>query len=453
MSRVVPRLVPNIERAIMKRTAPSSLAARVKRLANHQPSSWATIGRGARPNLHGLLRYPAMMIPSMQGDILDAVLAEIDGPCRVTDPFVGSGTVMTEALIRGLDFVGIDINPLAALVCEAKIAVDAGADVENGVEVVLHHLARDVKMTIDVDFAGRAKWFSRDSAIYFSKIRRAIMHAEDVGTRKVLWVAFADTIRRCSNSRTSTYKLHVRPDAEMVDVSRVREVFFLALREVLQRTSDYQQILAQSRSKTPKARIICGDVRTAKIPTSRTRHQILVTSPPYGDNVTTIPYGQFSFLALNWIDPKDLPDGVDNALLANTHALDAASLGGSVLDAQEKHAEMVEVSPTYKRFSRQAKRDNRDVRKVSCFMYDYWEALHRVNSKALGSAHWVMTTGNRNAAGLKVPFDAINRDIVEALGGRCVTSIQRKLPVKRMPNRNSIGELINTETTLVAEFA
>jgi len=422
-------------------------------MATVQPQSWATVGRGARPNVHGLLRYPAMMIPSMQGDILDAVLEEVDAPCRVWDPFVGSGTVMTEALIRGLDFTGVDINPLAALVCEAKAAIDAGIDVERGVEVALHHLARDVKSSIDVEFNGREKWFSDESAVYFSKLRRSIMHVDDARTRKVLWVAFADTIRRCSNSRTSTYKLHVRPDSDIVTIPRVREVFFAALREALLRAHDYQRLVAESRRKAPDVKIICGDVRSAKVPTLRTRHQILVTSPPYGDNVTTIPYGQFSFLALNWIDPKDLPGNSDTRLLANTHALDAASLGGSIHGASEKHVQISELSPAFRKFSREAKRDARDIRKVSCFMYDYWQALSRVNAKAMSTAHWILTTGNRNAAGLKVPFDAINRDLVEALGGRCLISIQRKLPTKRMPNRNSIGELINTETTLIAEFA
>jgi hypothetical protein len=38
-------------------------------------------------------------------------------------------------------------------------------------------------------------------------------------------------------------------------------------------------------------------------------YDLLVTSPPYGDNVTTVPYGQHSFLPLQWIDLELAPIG------------------------------------------------------------------------------------------------------------------------------------------------
>jgi hypothetical protein len=76
-------------------------------LENSPPSAWRETGVRTRPNLHGLLRYPAMMVPCMQGDIIDVILAHRPGHCRVLDPFVGSGTVMTEALVRGLNFTGV----------------------------------------------------------------------------------------------------------------------------------------------------------------------------------------------------------------------------------------------------------------------------------------------------------------------------------------------------------
>lgn len=56
----------------------------------------------------------------MQGDFIDAVLPLGLETKSVSDPYVGSGTVMTEAMIRGLDFVGQDINPMAILLCQVK---------------------------------------------------------------------------------------------------------------------------------------------------------------------------------------------------------------------------------------------------------------------------------------------------------------------------------------------
>ena len=81
-----------------------------------------------------------------------------------------------------------------------------------------------------------------------------------------------------------------------------------------------------------------------------------MTSPPYGDNTTTIPYGQFSYLALQSIPKRDLPTGFDPSLLENTHALDTASLGGSLKDAAHKREAACLVSPHFADFVEQAQR-------------------------------------------------------------------------------------------------
>jgi len=105
----------------------------------------------------------------MQGDIIDAILKYRPGPCRVLDPFVGSGTVMTEALVRDLDFTGVDINPLAALVCEAKAAIDAGADVEGAAQTVLTALR--------IDLGGHRRGVPGTYEVVRRCERREVLHA------------------------------------------------------------------------------------------------------------------------------------------------------------------------------------------------------------------------------------------------------------------------------------
>ncbi|MNF75712.1 hypothetical protein D3C84_577920 [compost metagenome] len=149
-----------------------------------------------------------------------------------------------------------------------------------------------------------------------------------------------------------------------------------------------------------------------------------------------------------------MPDGWREELLTNTHALDSASLGGSVVNANVKQEAMRGVSQHFDAFVADAVKLNKskEIRKVSSFMYDFYEALKHINSRAPRTAHWVLTTGNRTAAGMAVPFDGICRDIISSLGGNCMSSMDRVLPTKRMPSRNSVGVMITTETTLVAEF-
>lgn len=38
----------------------------------------------------------------------------------ILDPYMGSGTTLVEAAVKGIDSVGIDINPLARFIAEVK---------------------------------------------------------------------------------------------------------------------------------------------------------------------------------------------------------------------------------------------------------------------------------------------------------------------------------------------
>lgn len=409
-----------------------------------------------RPNLHALLRYPAMMVPRMQGDILDAILPSVGPDRHVLDPFVGSGTIMTESALRGIDFMGLDINPLAVLVCEAKAAIDLGADVDTAAEKVVMAVRSDLNETIDVDFPNRSKWFADDTAIYICRIRRAICNLPDLAARKVMWTVFAETIRMSSNSRTSTYKLHVRPEGDEVNGTTVAHNFATSLRHTLMRVREYRASLAIARrGHTPTILLACGDARKVYVGGKTEGHQILITSPPYGDNQTTIPYGQFSYLALCLIPREDLPFGFSGELIANTHALDSASLGGSLLLADQKIDDLRAVSSHFDRFAAEAASVSKTsaTRKMAAFLSDFLDALTHIRSGHSGVAHWAVTTGNRTAGGIPVPFDRICRDFVTSLGGIPIAVLQRRLPNKRMPTRNSLGTMITVESTLVAEFS
>ncbi|GAA0317959.1 site-specific DNA-methyltransferase [Sphingomonas oligophenolica] len=391
----------------------------------------------------------------MQGDIIDAILASTKRESRVLDPFVGSGTVMTEALVRGLNFTGIDINPLAALVCEAKAAIDGGVDVEGAAQILLDSLRRDVGEEIDVDFPGRAKWFDDASAAKFSLLRRSILSVDDVDARKVMWTVFAETVRQCSNSRTSTYKLHIRKLDDRVAADKVVTAFESNLRQALMRVRDYRALLNKRSAARPLVKILCEDARHADLDWPSAEHQVLVTSPPYGDNQTTIPYGQFSYLAMRWMPERDLPGASARRLMANTNSLDSASLGGTVRGSEDKAVPVRAISPHFDKFmlEAEARGTQRAVRKVSSFVGDFYDALCHLRSSSGATAHWVLTTGNRTAAGMTVPFDAICKDMVTHLGGKPIADLRRQLPNKRMPSRNSQGVMITAETTTVVEFA
>jgi site-specific DNA-methyltransferase (cytosine-N4-specific) len=63
--------------------------------------------------------------------------------------------------------------------------------------------------------------------------------------------------------------------------------------------------------------ISLADLRTAD---KNINANAVITSPPYGDNDTTVSYGQHSYLPLQWIDFSDIDANIKkDDFLISTH--------------------------------------------------------------------------------------------------------------------------------------
>src|SRR6185312_12074858 len=90
----------------------------------------------------------------------------------VFDPFVGSGTVMTETMLLGRNFLGADINPLAILICRAKAELVSAEELAIDLRRLLKAVERDQSVNVDVDFPNLSKWFEDHVSRGLSRLRR-----------------------------------------------------------------------------------------------------------------------------------------------------------------------------------------------------------------------------------------------------------------------------------------
>ena len=72
-------------------------------------------------SLHRWVPWIAGFSSTFVNHVLDKVAAREPGRLTVLDPFAGVGTTLIEALKRGHDTIGFEINPYAALACEVKV--------------------------------------------------------------------------------------------------------------------------------------------------------------------------------------------------------------------------------------------------------------------------------------------------------------------------------------------
>lgn len=440
----MPNLAPTI------RTSPATKLARaLEELSHNDVDYWSYKRMAQRPGLHGIVRYPAMMVPRMQADILDAATTVLPALTRVLDPFVGSGTTLVETVRRGIEFEGIDINPLAILICRAKLLDLSPATVSHRAARVAERIAADRSSRIDVEFFGRDKWFTRQACIELSRIRRAVAEERHQRLRQFLWVVLCETIRQTSLSRETTYKLHIRPEYSWSEVKKPVHCFSELLMDASRRYShEHERLQGAVRASKSLATLRCGDVRM--IPDLKgPPAQLLLTSPPYGDNQSTIPYGQFSYLALNWVLQEDLEG--DSSLRRSAYSTDTASLGGSVRGYVDKAITMAAVLPSFASFFEDLCAQERpDLEgKVSAFTSDFFDAVGASLARLDEDGIAVWTLGERSIGGLRVPMVSICREINQFFGMSPVAEITRRIQSKRMPHRNSVGATMISESLLV----
>lgn len=433
-----------------ERPTTANLAHAIQALAKADDDYWSFVDRGDRDYLHGLFRYPAMMVPRLQRELLQTCLEWDPTIDSVYDPFVGSGTVMTEAMLAGRDFFGTDINPLAILTCRAKsefLDVDA---IQREFKHLLRSISVDRDDAIDVSFSNMKKWFEPHVLLGLSKLRRAIAGRSNARARRFWWAVLAEVIRLSSNSRTSTVKLHMRPREELLSrpdpVAKFKDLAVKGIESLRELATEMAESGSLEGGRyTRRVTVRVGDTRTTKMPTAG----LLMTSPPYGDNHTTVTYGQASYLPLQWIPLRDIGRSLDDSSISNTHAIDTASLGGS--RGRRKVERVLDTSPTlrlhYDRLASQPK--DRQARVLSFFI-DMDVALDQICRNVASGAPMVWTVGDRSVGGERIPLGTV---ITQLLGRRAefVTQLSRNIPAgsKRMPVRNALTGTMASETIQV----
>jgi len=98
---------------------PTAVAPEDPRLAKLREFDWSFSGAKTSYLTHGIHPYPAKFIPQIPNTLIQELSSVGD---TVADIFCGSGTTLLEALQLKRNAVGIDANPLATLISQAKVS-------------------------------------------------------------------------------------------------------------------------------------------------------------------------------------------------------------------------------------------------------------------------------------------------------------------------------------------
>jgi len=408
---------------ISKQTEPS------EKYQRRTDYSWDFSKANTKTYTHGFHNYPAMFIPQLARRLILSYSKEGDTVC---DIFCGSGTALVESRLLGRNAYGIDLNPFAIFLAQAKTTELDPDLLQKQYSVLLDSISKiKISEIKKPQFFNIDYWFKENVIFELAKIKQAIDQLPDEQIRGFFLVAFSAAVRKCSNTKGGEFKL-VRLPKDKLETHNpnVLETFKEFAEKNIQGMQDYWNDLDESSWAKP----IFGD-SSEDNRIERESVDLIITSPPYGDSRTTVAYGQFSRLSLQWL----------GTVGEETPKIDKKLLGGKPTGDLQNGLRSEYLAETLAKI---ANRDERRTRDVLSFYVDLEKCLRQAYRILKKNKYFCVVIGNRLVKQVRIPTDFIIAELSENIGFKLMDIFVRNIPNKRMPLKNSptniVGKLEET---------
>ncbi len=366
---------------------------------------------------HPIHPFPARMAPG----IALSALSSADGPLRVLDPMMGSGTVLAMARANGHHAVGVDLDPLAVLLARVwTTTVDQEEIVDAGITVL--ERAKSIFVNLNAASAYPADsttetreflryWFDQHSRRQLMALTIAIKRIRRDNIKDALWCAFSRLIITKSGGASLAMDLsHSRP----------HKVFELAPVRPFDNFKTAVSIVAKNcvpstrAARGPQTTTILGDAR--KLPTPSKSIDLVLTSPPY---LNAIDYIRCSKFSLVWM-------GYSVGALRETRS---ASVGSEVSHEQASDDEA--VKSIIRALKLHPKLSARNTAVLSRYVWDMRSSILEVSRVLKKGGRAVYVVGDSTIKGTFVRNSEIVRMLAELNDLTTIDRRSRNLPANR----------------------
>lgn len=281
---------------------------------------WRTSVEGS----HCYHHYPMRFIPQLARALVRSFSRHQQ---LVLDPFMGSGTVLVEALLLHRNSIGVDVNPIAQLIAEAKTSAWDPIELRDAVRLFICRLDRGARPAEPpADRTERLRWWFPDENI--KKLAVILGAVQDLPSdvQPFFRCAFSSILKRCS--RWSPHSL--KPIRSLKRHRRNILDPIIAIKLQLKTMQDGNNFLWQRLGRRPDVQACprLGDARS--LPLADASVDCIITSPPY---VTAYDAVQLSELSLLWLADGSLSD------------LRRRVIGARVVGDRSRRAEVASEAP------------------------------------------------------------------------------------------------------------
>lgn len=402
----------------------------IEPILEHQKAGWNTpkithsdldfAGADTQYSMHAVHPYVAAINPPLAAELINHYSEKGDA---LLDPFCGGGGVLLEAVLNGRKATGYDVNPLAAILSKGKTTWVSPEDVLETAKTMVQKLADKAREEHEIDGL-IAFWYSPAVAQELKALGVMVDKITHPGLKSVFQVVLSAAAR----DTMFTYRGEVR-------LRRLRPADEAKARPDVCKAFTKRANLAAQRLPTiegkPKVDIQLADCRT--IETTK-KFDVVVTSPPYGDDKNGVGYFQFSrnmlyFLGINGSQLKD-------------QRKQFLGCGKSKIPAKwNPSPALTKILKACKSISPRLHHDAQQ------FYFDYFQALERLSQ--ITSKRIIIVTGDRVLARTFIDNGKITSDFMTALGWPLEHYYTREIRKKRIANLGGDGGQISREHVLV----
>ena len=391
---------------------------------------WTFRSADTKEYTHGYHVYPAMMIPQIARTLIEEYGPK-GGVQTILDPYMGSGTTLVEAAIKGVNSIGTDLNPLARMMTKAKTThYDEDVVMSQFADISLQLAFYDTSKVRNRNFeriSNYAYWYSEETLLKLSYIDQII--EEYAANSDFFKLILAEIVREVSFTRNGEFKRFRMSEDKIKDYNpNPFELFEKKAKRNIAGLSAYNKLVYRPNVT------ICDFNSTHNISSNIIAPgsiDMVITSPPYGDSRTTVAYGQFSRWANEWF-------GFENA-----KTLDRELMGGG--KCREIKFDSKELAQT---LSEIRLLDEKRYWEVVSFLNDYSLSIQNVSNVVRVGGRVCYVVGDRRVKGIQIPLDYFTAEIFEQCGFVHLNTIVREIPNKRMPSltspTNKTGQHVQT---------
>ena len=365
--------------------------------------------------IHRWYRYTAGFSGAWVGNLLEQW--KLEGRHHVIDPFAGSGTVMVESMMHGVDSYGVESNPYVFNIAQAKLqwnSIDYSILHRECLDVLKRAKKKEISRTEYPELISRC--FPSETLKRLEALKLSCYEVENEVIRNFVWFIITSILRSTSPVGTAQWQ-YIQPNKSK---SKVIDPF-VAYGEKLIEITDDILLLKGIYGMDSASDVLKEDARNIlSIPDGWA--DMVITSPPYANNYDYADAMRLEMLFWNDIDGwKDLQDKVSvNLVRACTqHVSTLKKSVSGILESNLLSPIHDEIVEKYSLLANE--RENHGGKKnyhmmIAAYFYDMAQVFMSLNRVTSDNCKMCFVIGDSAPYGIYIPVDEWLGRLAQAAG-------------------------------------